>query len=158
MNGIVAKQGFRFQDYCVVYILLKSFRNDEMNLDHLFCENGKIDFEIWTKLEIRKYQVKSTVTINAKYINQLLKDYIYNQLKGNDNIDRKLIMIFNKEPKGSLIYLLLHLCGNKSVCLYKKITEKYINDALENIELNMVNFSYKVYSDEFLYSSIEYES
>jgi len=148
MNGVSAIRGFKFQRDCIVYLLLKTYLDDSEDFEHLICENGIFDFELWSRLKISKYQVKNTNKINAEYLNILLRDYI----KNTNSIKRKYILYFvlSSQPKGSFNHLLLKLKGDRSVKKFNKRTEDFIHIALESINLKKVCLSYLVYSEEDL--------
>ncbi|MFC1564459.1 hypothetical protein ACFL6G_05950 [candidate division KSB1 bacterium] len=138
MNGVSAKSGFRYQDCCCMFFLLKEYCDNLDNFDHVFIENGKIDFEIFSNNQIICYQAKISPKITAIDINTIILQFVRKKER------KKLIFVFTSQPSGSIIHLFLKIRGDRCIKQYNPRTERYLKTALRGVELNNLDISYQV--------------
>lgn len=152
-GGAIAKKRYRYQDMCAMYFSLKSYIQESNDFEHIYCEQDKLDFEIWCTDYFRGYQVKDIKgTLTAKESNQILEYYLKKSVESGKS-NKAFYFIFSNKPKNSLYYLLLKLKGNTGVRKYNKRTEKYIATALKNIEVDNIEIDYHCYDPK----DIEYQ-
>lgn len=147
-GGAIAKSRFRFQDICAIYFSLKEYVQQSTNLDYIYCEQDKLDFEIWSHDSFSGYQVKNIKnSIKATEVNSILEYYI-NKAEKSRKHNRNFYFIFAQKPKNSLHYLLLKLSKNIGIKKYHKPAEKYIKTALDDLTINDINIDYHCYNIE----------
>lgn len=149
-GGFFAKRGFRYQDYCAVYYALTGFlQESQFKFECIYCEQGKLDFEVWNTSEFNGFQVKTSPNgISAKEVNQIFDKY-YKKSVSSKKKNKKFRFIFCESPKNSLLHLLVKLAGNTGV-KYGKTTEKYIQTSLENINTEGLKIDHRCYTEEEL--------
>lgn len=137
-GGAIAIERFRYQDWCTIYFALENFRQSPVIFEHIYCEQDKLDFEVWNTNDFYGYQVKKIQrSLTANEVNQIFRYYLEKAVKsGKEN--KAFWFIFSEKPKNSLYYLLLKLNGNRGVSKYHRRTEKYIRESLHN--LSVTNF------------------
>lgn len=141
-GGAIAKQRYRYQDMCAMYLALKYYLEEEDIFEHIYCEQDKLDFEIWGNNYFKGYQVKDIKgTLSAKETNQIIKYYLNKSLRSGKS-NRCFVFIFSKKPRHSLKHLLDKLVGNYGVQKYGKRTEKYINTALSGLVTDRIIVDY----------------
>ncbi len=151
-GGAVAKQKFRYQDMCAMYVVLKSYLDENSDFEHIYCEQDKLDFEIWGLNYFRGYQVKDIQgTLSARETNKILKYYEGKSVKSRKN-NKYFYFIFSQQPRHSLNHLLIKLKGNIGIQKYDKRTEKYIQTALSGLVTDKINVDYACHNvDEIEY-------
>ncbi len=139
MNGVAAKRGFQYQDYCTMYFLLKEYCDNLDTFNDIIVENGKFDFELYSNNRITQYQVKSSPEITAEEINKHFQEFI------KKSRNKKLVFIFPSPLQRSIAHLFLKLKGDRSVKKYNKQTEKYVNAACKGIDCRNLDISYEIH-------------
>lgn len=133
-GGVPAKKGFRFQDWCAVYVLLDHYQNNSNGLEFLNFERGIIDFEVWLSQLVENYQVKGgKTTLSASYLNSIFKRHL-STVCDKKKREFTLVFFFSAQPKHSLLYLIEHLGGNRGVKNYDRKTTRYISNALLDVD------------------------
>jgi len=142
-GGAIAIDRFRYQDWCTIYFTLENFIQSPTILEHIYCEQDKLDFEVWTANDFYGYQVKNIQgSLTAYETNKIFKYYLEKAATSGKN-NKAFWFIFSEKPRNSLYYLLLKLNGNRGVGRYHQRTEKYIQDSLHN--LSIINFRINYY-------------
>lgn len=151
-GGAIAKQRYRYQDMCAMYLALKCYLDEKDTFEHIYCEQDKLDFEIWGNNYFRGYQVKDIQgTLSADETNKIFKYYISKSTKSGKS-NRCFYFIFSHQPKHSLNHLLAKLKGNIGIQKYDKRTEKYIKKATSGFTTGAINVDFVCYSiDEIEY-------
>lgn len=138
-GGPVARNGFRYQDFCVIDLLLGYYLQKE-NFESLYCERGKLDFEFHFLEKYNAYQAKNknkkdeNIHISASYVNQLLKEF---QAQAN-NLSKQIseiTFILSDEPNPAL-KLLIDKIALRQVKIEDKNIQKYHKDALKDINIS----------------------
>jgi hypothetical protein len=144
-GGAIAKQRFRYQDMCAMYFSLKNYLQESDAFEHVYCEQNKLDFEIWCTNYFKGYQVKDIKgSLGAKETNQILEYYLKKSVESGKS-NKAFYFVFSRKPKNSLYYLLLKLKGNVGVQKYNKRTEQYIETALTNLVTDGIIIDYHCY-------------
>lgn len=148
-GGLFAKKGFRFQDWCAMYFTLSGYiQESPFIFEYIYCEQEKLDFEIWNSSEFNGYQIKTNASnISAKEANQIF-DFYYKKATTSQKKYKKFRFVFCENPKNSLLHLLLKLSGNSGVNKYSKTTQKYISKALTNINTKDLVIDHCCYKEE----------
>ncbi|MBP9711547.1 MAG: DUF4297 domain-containing protein [Candidatus Pacebacteria bacterium] len=143
-GGPSAKTGFRYQDLCSVYFALENLGNNA-EFEQVFCEQDKMDFEIWSKSSFAGYQVKSSlVGLTAKETNNILL-YYFSKATQSSKKDSSFKFIFTKNPSKSLAYLFLNIRGDDRGIKYSTATKRFIEASLKGIDKNRIEIDYLAY-------------
>jgi len=144
-GGSSAKRGFRYQDWCIMYFLLSNYHSNQSAFEHLYCEQGKLDFEIFSSDGYEGYQVKSGKHLAARDINRILS-YYSDRSNTSKKGGRFFYFVFSSRPINSLAYLISKISGSKGAAKYNKVTDKYINASIKDINLSGLIINYHCYS------------
>lgn len=148
-GGVSAKKGFRFQDWCAVYVLLDYYQSNSTSLEFLNFERGVIDFEVWLNRLVENYQIKGGETsLSAAYLNSIFKHLSAVCGKDEKKRDFTLVLFFSSQPKHSLLYLIEHLGGNRGVKDYNRKTTRYISSALTGIDPGKITIRHRSFSEQ----------
>jgi len=146
-GGAIAKDRFRYQDMCSVYFSLNNYLQYPTTFTHIYCEQDKLDFEIWHSESFTGYQVKNRRDISAKDVNSILKYYIV-KAENSGKQKKNFCFIFAQNPKGSLGQVLLKLSGRAGVKTYDKRTAIYILNALNDLDVSQLNVDHCCHKPE----------
>lgn len=131
-GGSTAKNAYRYQDWCAMYFALESFKDDS-SFENIYCEQGKLDFEIWSASSFVGFQVKSNpATLTAKETNNIFLFYSNRSLYSQKQ-NKSFRFIFCKYPTKSLGHLFTTIRGENRGVQYGRQIQRYINTALKNI-------------------------
>ena len=132
-GGPIAKRAFRYQDWCAMYFALDNFKGNFSLFEHVYCEQGKLDFEIWHKSTFTGFQVKTSVDgLTANEVNRIFLYYL-NKSQASRKRRSEFRFIFGEQPRKSLQHLFNVTSGNSRGVRYSNQITKYINTALYKI-------------------------
>lgn len=152
-GGAIAKKGFRYQDLCAMYFALNSFKLDS-TFEHIFCEQGKIDFEIWNADSFSGFQVKlNPKNLKAKDNNKIFLYYLSRaELSGKEK--KNFWFIFSKQPINSIDKLFSTIRNGQRGVKYDKRTKKYIDTALDGVPMESFSISFRHLENEQVEQSV----
>jgi len=144
-GGSIAIDRFRYQDLCAIYFALESYIQSPTVFEQLYCEQDKLDFEVWNNNGFNGYQVKNVKgSLAASELNQILTYYL-RRASTSGKSDTAFWFILSEKPKHSLYYLLLKLNGNTGVN-YQKRTKEYLRSSLNGITTTNFKIDYRCYN------------
>lgn len=132
-GGTTARLGFRYQDFCILYVLLSEYSDD--NFQYIVCENDKHDFEVLRDDKNLAYQAKSGSALTSNELNEVLKFFTDRFQENLDNSE--LIFFFADRPSGALSHFFERF-NSRGLRPHKshKTVVKYIMNALSDIDEN----------------------
>lgn len=138
-GGPSARAGFRYQDWCVIYIFLKTLNEEENGFLHVICENDKLDFETLFEGSFRGYQAKlNSRTVSAKDINSIFLFYLgYLNTVVREADQSELIFFFENKINKPAIDHLFNKLNFPSIPTKRqhKTFEKYVLSALMSVNI-----------------------
>lgn len=153
-GGAVAKNAFRYQDWCTMYFTLDSFFKDTSLFENVYCEQGKLDFEIWSSAIFAGFQVKTTTrSLSAAEINRIFLKYI-DRSKISKKKEGQFYFVFGKHPEKSLNHLFNYILGGSSGVKYDARISKYIGTALKNIPLGSFYINFHHFDEQVVESLV----
>jgi len=145
-GGPTAKNAYRYQDLCAMYVALKEFKNGP-SFEHIYCEQGKNDFEIWKTDEFLGFQVKTNpANLTAKEVNKIFK-YYNNKSISSTRSKKLFFFIFAMHPVKSLDNLLKIVRDGYGGSVYGKRIQKFINTALQDIPIGVFIIRHLCYDE-----------
>lgn len=146
-GGAIAKRGFRYQDLCAMYFALREFQK-EPSFQYLYCEQEKIDFEIWNTGSFTGFQVKTTASgLSAKEANTIFLYYL-NKAVSSGKKEKGFWFVFGDQPVKSLAHLLIVIRNGTRGTKYNGHIKKYIDVALENIPIDAFSIDFHLFNEE----------
>ena len=131
-GGPIAKKAYRYQDWCAMYFALEGFKGDA-SFERLYCEQEKMDFEIWGTSSFIGFQVKiNPATLTAKETNNIFLYYL-NKSSTSGKQNKSFSFIFSQNPQKSLGHLFTVIKGGGRGVRYGKKIQRFIDTALQNI-------------------------
>ena len=137
-GGPTAKNAFRYQDWCAMYFALEGFIKDG-SFEHIFCEQGKMDFEIWSTASFAGFQVKTKATgLTAEETNRIFLHYLRKSVtSGKEN--KAFRFVFGEQPTKSLGHLFARIRRDDRGIKYGRKVQHFIDRALSGV--NTLAFS-----------------
>src|SRR6266542_2314295 len=131
-GGPTAENAFRYQDWCAMYFALEGFIKDG-SFDHIFCEQGKMDFEIWSTASFAGFQVKTkTAELTAQETNRIFLHYLRKSITYSKE-NKTFRFIFGKQPTKSLGHLFARIRGDDRGIRYGRQVQNFIDIALSGV-------------------------
>ena len=145
-GGPTAKNGFRYQDWCAVYFTLESIETNA-TFEYLFCEQEKMDFELWGASNFTGYQIKTNPSrLSARETNDVLLYYL-KKSASSQKASNLFRFVFAQDLSGSLSHLFSNIRGNSRGIRYAPSVRKFIDGALKGINLKLLEIDYHFYSE-----------
>jgi hypothetical protein len=151
-GGPAAKNAYRYQDWCAMYFLLKSLQNN--SFEHIYCEQEKLDFEIWSESSFTGFQVKTNPAgLTAEETNRILLFYLNKAINSGRRI-KSFRFIFGQRPVKSIGHLFAKIRGDSRGIRYSKQVQNFINRALQDISINSFSINYHNYDQIHIRASV----
>ncbi len=134
MSGTAAKLGFRYQDLCAMYFALDSMRRDT-SFEYIYCEQGKLDFELWGTTNFSGFQVKTNPTsLTAAETNKIFLFYLNKSVRSGKSTNI-FHFVFAAEPSNSLGHLFTFTRNGGRGVKYTGHVKKFIDTALNGVPI-----------------------
>lgn len=146
-GGTAAKIGYRYQDWCAMYFALDGFKNDA-SFEKVYCEQEKMDFEIWNSLNFNGFQVKTGLSgLTAGEINKIFSYYL-NKSTTSGKQQKSFWFVFNKQPTKSLDHLFTVARNGRRGVSYSGQVKKFIDTALSGIPVEAFSINFYCYDED----------
>ena len=118
-----------------MYFALQEFKK-KSTFEHIYCEQDKLDFEIWNTDRFDGFQVKLTASgLSAKEVNSIFV-YYFNKAVSSGRKDKNFCFVFRTQPVKSLGHLLAVVQNGTRCVNYSGYAKKYIETALKGIPVD----------------------
>ena len=146
-GGSVAKNAYRYQDWCAMYFALESFKSDP-SFEGVHCEQNKLDFEIWNTLGFAGFQVKTNPAgLTARETNKIFT-YYSNKSASSGKQNRSFRFIFTKQPTKCLGHLFTVVREDNRGVRYGRRIQTFINTALQYVPMGSFSIDFLCFNEQ----------
>jgi hypothetical protein len=140
-GGSIAKNAYRYQDWCAMYFALEGFEQGS-SFERIYCEQNKLDFEIWQTSSFIGFQVKTTAAgLTAREINRIFL-YYKNKSGVSGKPNKEFKFIFGELPIKSLAQLFIVIRDGYMGASFGRRVQKFIDTSLENIPVGQFTIGF----------------
>lgn len=146
-GGPTAKNAYRFQDWCAMYFALHEFKQGT-SFEHIYCEQEKLDFEIWNASRFVGFQVKTSLNgLTAREVNNIFLFYSNKSLTSGKS-DKSFRFVFGQRPIKSLDHLFTAIRSGSRGTNYAGHIKKFIETALRNIPTSSFSIDFYYFDED----------
>jgi hypothetical protein len=130
-----------------MYFALESFKKDS-SFENIYCEQDKMDFEIWSTSNFVGFQVKTKPdSLSAKEINKIFLYYLNKSIKSGKR-NRAFRFVFGVQPTDSRYHLFTVVQGSNRGARYSRQIQKFIDAALQNIPAESMLITFHCFDEQ----------